>query len=76
MTCLATQQGTQEPGFKPKSVELQSPHIFSKEKKQEVVLSNEGPQVKSGVSSPVGAARAGEAPRVYPLMALGHWPTR
>lgn len=31
VTCLVTQQGTQELGFKLKSVELQSPRVFSKE---------------------------------------------
>lgn len=55
---------TQELGFKPKSVELQSPHIFSK-KKQEVVLSNnKGPQVKSsGALSPLRGGGGGQQSR-------------
>lgn len=56
MTCQVTQQETQEPGSKPKSVGSKSP-VFSK-KKQEVVLSKSKPRVKSsGTVSPVAVER-------------------
>lgn len=66
---------TQELGFKPKSVELQSPHIFSK-KKQEVVLSNnKGPHVKSsGALSPLWGGGWGAAEQEKLQWHVHSWP--